>query len=151
MTLWVINELLIGWPASGFASCLAPAALPVNLIQMYQIASEAYKSCPSSICNFRPSLSQLHRLRHPTLLEAYQDIKTPTNQTQANLETTVMASATAAVPATCCGREGGCICAKEAKCSCGKQAAMHCNCEKAQTENVTTGARCSCSTFMPTG
>ncbi|KAK6435767.1 hypothetical protein LTR95_008052, partial [Oleoguttula sp. CCFEE 5521] len=55
-----------------------------------------------------------------------------------------MSSATAAVPATCCGRDAGCICAKEAKCSCGKQAAMHCNCEKAQTENVTEGARCSC-------
>jgi len=53
--------------------------------------------------------------------------------------------ATAVVPATCCGREGGCICAKEATCSCGKQPAMHCTCEKAETENMTTGARCSCS------
>ncbi|KAK3118010.1 hypothetical protein LTR53_000046 [Teratosphaeriaceae sp. CCFEE 6253] len=58
-------------------------------------------------------------------------------------------SATAAVPATCCGREGGCICAKEAKCSCGKQSALHCNCEKAQTENKMAGARCSCSESSP--
>lgn len=56
-----------------------------------------------------------------------------------------MSTTTAAVPATCCGREGGCICAKEATCSCGKQPALHCTCEKAQTENKTQGARCSCS------
>ncbi|GAB7364582.1 hypothetical protein MBLNU230_g5389t1 [Neophaeotheca triangularis] len=56
-----------------------------------------------------------------------------------------MSSATAAVPATCCGREGGCVCAQEAKCSCGKQAALHCDCERAQTENVVAGARCSCN------
>jgi len=48
---------------------------------------------------------------------------------------------------TCCGREGGCVCAKEAKCSCGKQSALHCNCEKAQTENTISGARCSCSKY----
>ncbi|KAF2225570.1 hypothetical protein BDZ85DRAFT_257714 [Elsinoe ampelina] len=56
-----------------------------------------------------------------------------------------MSAPTAAVPASCCGREGGCICAAEAKCSCGKQAAMHCNCEKAHTENKIDGARCSCN------
>ncbi|KAI7654191.1 hypothetical protein KC318_g13742, partial [Hortaea werneckii] len=33
---------------------------------------------------------------------------------------------------------------KEATCSCGKQPALHCNCEKAQAENKTAGARCSC-------
>merc|ERR1712046_274687 len=55
-----------------------------------------------------------------------------------------MASTTAAVPVSCCGREGGCACAKEATCSCGKQPALHCNCEKAQAENKTAGARCSC-------
>lgn len=61
-----------------------------------------------------------------------------------------MSEPTAAIPATCCGREGGCICAKEATCSCGKQAAMHCNCEKAATENKLAGARCSCSKFLIT-
>merc|ERR1712230_178072 len=55
-----------------------------------------------------------------------------------------MASTTAAVPVSCCGREGGCACAKEATCSCGKQPALHCNCEKAQAENKTAGARCWC-------
>ncbi|KAK5004315.1 hypothetical protein LTR28_009074 [Elasticomyces elasticus] len=55
-----------------------------------------------------------------------------------------MSSAVAAVPATCCGREGGCACAKEAKCSCGKNAAMHCDCEKSSMENQLNGARCSC-------
>ena len=66
-----------------------------------------------------------------------------------------MSEPTAAVPSSCCGRDGGCICAKEATCSCGKQAAMHCNCEKAQTENKIAGAKCSCSkstsqtTFLP--
>lgn len=54
-----------------------------------------------------------------------------------------------AVPATCCGREGGCVCAKEATCSCGKQAALHCNCEKAPTENRVDGARCSCGKDFP--
>lgn len=61
----------------------------------------------------------------------------------------VKAMSSAAVPATCCGREGGCMCAKEAKCSCGKEPAMRCTCEKAQTENKTTGARCSCSMSPP--
>lgn len=56
-----------------------------------------------------------------------------------------MSAPTAAVPATCCGREGGCVCAKEATCSCGKQPALHCTCEKAATENKVEGARCSCN------
>ena len=74
-----------------------------------------------------------------------------TSQNQINQpnSTSTNAMATAAVPATCCGREGGCLCAKEATCSCGKQAAMHCNCEKSGSENVTAGARCSCSKWQP--
>nr|POF04091.1 hypothetical protein CFP56_21846 [Quercus suber] len=56
-----------------------------------------------------------------------------------------MSAPVAAVPATCCGREGGCVCAKEATCSCGKKSALHCDCEKASAENVVAGARCSCS------
>ncbi len=49
------------------------------------------------------------------------------------------------VPTSCCGRSGqSCVCASKAKCSCGKQSALHCNCEKAKTENVVAGARCSC-------
>ena len=54
---------------------------------------------------------------------------------------------TGAVPATCCGREGGCICAAEATCSCGKQSALHCTCEKSTTENKTTAPRCSCTKY----
>jgi hypothetical protein len=50
------------------------------------------------------------------------------------------------VPTTCCGRSGGeCVCAAQAMCSCGKQSALHCTCEKATTENVLAGPRCSCS------
>ena len=52
---------------------------------------------------------------------------------------------TMTVPTSCCGRSGqSCVCASKAKCSCGKQSALHCNCEKAKTENVVGGARCSC-------
>lgn len=74
-----------------------------------------------------------------------------TQQINSILSTTSinMTSTTAAVPVSCCGREGGCVCAKEATCSCGKQSALHCNCEKAQTENVTKGARCSCRESHP--
>jgi len=69
------------------------------------------------------------------------------NSNQDNQPTHIitMSSTTGAVPATCCGRDGGCICAKEAKCSCGKQPALQCNCEKSSAENKTSGARCSCS------
>ncbi len=59
---------------------------------------------------------------------------------------------TMTVPTSCCGRSGqSCVCASKAKCSCGKQSALHCNCEKAKTENVVAGARCSCRkpTFHP--
>ena len=52
---------------------------------------------------------------------------------------------TMTVPTSCCGRSGqSCVCASKAKCSCGKQSALQCNCEKAKTENVVAGARCSC-------
>ncbi|KAM0721240.1 hypothetical protein Q7P37_003528 [Cladosporium fusiforme] len=56
-----------------------------------------------------------------------------------------MSSSTAAVPSTCCRRDGGCVCAQEAKCSCGQQPALHCTCEKSQVENKLSGARCSCN------
>merc|ERR1711939_298588 len=66
------------------------------------------------------------------------------HQTKPN-QTITMSAPVAAVPVTCCGREGGCVCAKEATCSCGKQPALHCTCEKAATENKVEGARCSCN------
>lgn len=48
---------------------------------------------------------------------------------------------------TCCKTSGDgiCACAAQAKCSCGKESALHCTCNKAATENATSGARCSCS------
>ncbi|KLJ13631.1 hypothetical protein EMPG_09389, partial [Blastomyces silverae] len=48
-------------------------------------------------------------------------------------------------PLSCChASKQGCVCAAQAKCSCGKQQALHCSCEKAKTENDTSGPRCSC-------
>lgn len=107
-----------------------------------------------SLVSSDPSHPFRHHPNHRPLPEAYRNIN-PFNQRGQSTtlnhlnQSTVMASTTAAVPATCCGREGGCVCAKEATCSCGKQAAMHCNCEKAATENKTEGARCSCSRSTP--
>ena len=66
--------------------------------------------------------------------------KTPIKSTK-----TLIKHLTMPVPTSCCGRSGqSCVCASKAKCSCGKQSALHCNCEKAKTENVLAGARCSC-------
>ena len=63
---------------------------------------------------------------------------------------TLIKHLTMTVPTSCCGRSGqSCVCASKAKCSCGKQSALHCNCEKAKTENVVAGARCSCRKQPP--
>lgn len=61
----------------------------------------------------------------------------------------IMSAPVSSVPKTCCGRSGGsCACAAEATCSCGKKSAGACDCEKAATENVVSGASCSCGTSL---
>ena len=105
-------------------------------------------------CFLLPSFpdSSFHPTSNNSFESSYlhQDIRALPRTTDSKLNQLISTNnmATMAVPATCCGREGGCICAKEATCSCGKQPAMHCTCEKSETENMTTGARCSCSRFF---
>lgn len=106
---------------------------------MYALGINSPSSFSFDLSSSQPRLDQLPYPYPPALLSK------PSNQSPTKLKDDM--ASTAAVPATCCGREGGCICAKEATCSCGKQSAMHCNCEKSATENKTSGARCSCSKY----
>ena len=82
-----------------------------------------------------------------TIFNSTSDHHTPTIR---NTFPVSLYKITMTVPSTCCGRSGqDCVCAAQAKCSCGKQSALKCTCEKANTENTVSGARCSCRMSCP--
>ena len=98
--------------------------------------------CQSELFPF-PNIFLTHSPAHSkpeTTISSIRYSKPPINSTNTHTRQLTMT-----VPTSCCGRSGqSCVCASNAKCSCGKQSALHCNCEKAKTENVVAGARCSC-------
>ena len=115
-----------------------PRTLQIKAYRLVGQSSPSIRQWHWIKCSFLPTTSQLQHLlliRLKALTYLFQDPSDTSNYQYLQMT----------VPSTCCGRSGeACVCASQAKCSCGKQSAMNCNCEKANTENTVTGARCSC-------